>query len=142
MRIMQRANASRQARNDPELTVETEPKVEKLKRFHERQPRLAFLPYVKCAAAGFLSLLMLGCGVFSKLSVIAVAKCDVNDSGAKRGRRYIMLVLILMVPQFIGFISSAWGSLCKKNSPWPTNKGIVVVSIVVFMNSYHKECLL
>ena len=121
---MQRAKG----RNDPELTVQTEPKVEKLKRYHESLPNLAFLPYVKCAVAVFLSLLLLGCCVFSKLSVIAVAKCDILGS-ANRGRRYIMLVLILMIPQFIGFISSAWGSLGKKNSPWPTKKAIAVVSL-------------
>ena len=116
-------------KNPKKLTVETEPKVEVLRRHHETQPKLAFLPYVKCAVAGFLSLLLLACGVFSKLSVLSVAKCD-NEDGAKRGRRYIMLVLILMVPQFVGFFSATWGSIRRKNCPWPTWKGIGFVSIL------------
>lgn len=127
----QRPNVKKQAINETHLTVEDEPKVEKLRRHHERQPKLAFLPYVKCAVAGFLSLLLLGCGVFSKLSVIAVAKCD-DGSSAKKGRRYIMLVLILMVPQFTSFVTAAWGSIRKKNCPWPTNKAIIFVSMIIF----------
>ncbi|XP_046857125.1 uncharacterized protein LOC124450504 isoform X2 [Xenia sp. Carnegie-2017] len=101
------------------LTVEEEPKVEKLRRHNEKQPNSKFLPYAKCAAAGFLSLLFLACGVFSKLSVISVAKSNAND-GKESCRRYIMLVIILMVPQLVSFVWAFWGSLRKKNNPWPT----------------------
>lgn len=124
------SNVDIQAKNNEQLTVDTEPKVDKLRRHHERQPKLPFLPYVKCAVAVFLSLLLLVCGVFSKLSLLAVAKCSVDDS-AKRGRRYIMLVLILMIPQFLCFVSAAWGSLGKKKSPWPTKRAILIVSILL-----------
>jgi hypothetical protein len=79
---MQRS--TKQAINETHLTVETEPKVEELKRRHEGQPKLAFLPYVKCIAAGFLSLLLLGCGVFSKLSVIAVAKYGAAETRSRK----------------------------------------------------------
>ena len=133
---MKQSNMNIDEKNPKKLTVQTEPKVEELRRHHERQPKLAFLPYVKCAVAGFLSLLLLACGVFSKLSVLSVAKCDVNEDNAKRGRRYIMLVLILMVPQFVAFVSATWGSIRRnrKNCPWPTNKGIVFVSIIICIN--------
>ncbi len=129
---MQRS--TKQAINETHLTVETEPKVDKLRNQHERQPKLPFLPHVKCTAAGFLSLLLLGCGVFSKLSVIAVAKYGAAEDSAKRGRRYIMLVLILMVPQFVCFVSAAWGSIRKKNCLWPSNKAIAVVCIIIIIN--------
>ena len=124
---MPRSNVSIQANNNTHLTVETEPKVEILKREYENQPKFTVLPYVKCVVAVVLSLMLLSCGVFSKLSVIAVAKCNAKSS-AERGRRYIMLALILMVPQFVAFVSATWRSIRTKNSPWPTKRAIVVVS--------------
>lgn len=109
--------------DDSRLTVEEAAKVDFLKE-KQAEDRSSFLPFLKCFVAGFICLVVLSCAVFSKISVIAVAEELKKDSD--NGKPFIMLTLILMVPQFVSFVRAAWGSLRYKNRPWPTKKAILI----------------
>lgn len=111
---------------DVTLTVNEEPKVEKVKKKEESLS--SFLPIMKCVAAALFCTFVLGCAVFSKISLISVAE-QLKKGHEDNERVVIMLILILMVPQAVSFVCSAWKSLRYKNNPWPTRGAVLLVSI-------------
>lgn len=121
------ASTSRIETEPVKLTVDEESKVDQLKKKEEGPS--SFLPVAKCIVAAFISLVVLGCAVCSKISVIRVAESLKSESkGEENARVFILLSLILILPQFVAFIGSTWGSIRYHNRPWPTRSAVVVVS--------------
>ena len=54
------------------------------------------------------------------------ARAESRD--ASRESLFIMLVLVLMIPQLVSFVLAMWKSLRPHSHPWPSSKAVLLVS--------------
>ncbi len=131
-----------------EYTVNKQAKIAKLeKRSTDVQESSLTLSCVKCAVAGFMAISLLLLLVASKVSLVSIAqrinlsnktknfpKHSVIACGGKyvEETAFIMLVLIMMVPQFFCFLSAVSNSAFCSSEPWPSKQAALWVRICFF----------
>ena len=99
-----------------------------------------FFCILKWLTAAFLFLAVLFCVVSSKICLLVLGRQfkKVEQSRVNSSKEHsaettkialvLMLLLALIIPQVVSLIYSSWTSLRRKSRPWPTKKGIVLVS--------------
>lgn len=121
---------------DIKLTVNEIPKLH-IQKVRDPRPSV-WLSVFKWVFAILLSLSMLACVVTSKISLISIGVFYNNGTSScsststvdfSKETTFIMMVLVLMIPQFMSFIRACWASLFSAVHPWPSNKAILCVSI-------------
>lgn len=125
------------ADEEVKLTVHTKPKLH-IEKVRDPRPSL-WLSVFKWIFAGILSVMVLSCVVASKISLISIGifynttrnPCaDVSKVSYAQETTFIMMVLVLMIPQFVSFVRSC-GGLFSEYHPWPTNSAIIWVSYLL-----------
>ena len=103
-----------------------------------------FFCILKWLTAAFLFFAVLFCVVTSKICLLVLGQHfkKVNQTTANVTEEYsaestkmalvLMLLLSLIVPQAMSLIYASWTSLRRKSRPWPTKKGFILVSAVLF----------
>lgn len=139
--------ASKRTTNDGlKFTVEQQPKVEILESHKAKVHESSWLLSIcKIIVTGFIAVTLLCCVIATKLTLVAIGQqfnttCTLSPNGCIKERQnetpYIMMVMIMMAPQFISFIRAAANSAFSKGEPWPSRKAIIWVtyfSIVFFL---------
>lgn len=120
-----------------EYTVKQTAKIHKEKQRDSRSS--IWLSVAKCVVGIFLFASVLTCLVTSKVSLLSMASfhwnttnpTDTQKKDAKQNQEtlFIMIVLVLMIPEGFSFLKSCWSSLLRKSHRWPCKKAIIVVSI-------------
>ena len=114
--------AANEGFNVDNLTVKQTAKIHQEKVVDPRPS--VWLSVAKWLVAIFLFLVVLFCVTASKISLLSVAS---PFKGENKETVFIMMVVILMVPQFFSFIRSTWGSLFRSSHLWPSNKALIWV---------------
>ena len=106
-----------------------------------------FIRILKWISAAIIFLAVLFCIVTSKICLLVLGQQfkSVHETRANTSTAYsaginkqalvIMLVLALMIPQAMSLIYASWTSLRRKSRPWPTTRGIILVSAIFSINS-------
>ena len=112
-----------------EYTVKQTAKINR-ERFRDPRPSI-WLSVAKWLIAVILFLSVLACVVASKVCLVSIGQIYTNNESNKNsGERetlFVMLVLVLWIPEAFAFFRSCWGSLLRSSHPWPSRKAIVVV---------------
>eukprot|EP00794_Sanderia_malayensis_P016163 gene16163-17786_t len=117
------------------------------------------LSAVKCLLALFMSLLLFGCVILSKISLVYIgqrltygakrAVLNANLSLNATQQRYIcgkgspylcetvldMLIILLVTPSAYSFLRAVYGTATSKSHPWPTRKAIIWGIIGMFIEA-------
>lgn len=118
------------------LTVQCKAKLD-VEKVRDRRPSI-WLSVFKWLFAILLSFSVLSCVVASKISLISIGifynttrnTCaNVVPVGYEHETTFIMMVLVLMVPQFVSFVRSFRAGLFSEFHPWPSKSGIIWVSL-------------
>lgn len=135
----QGALLERSIMNSPERSMTAETAAQKIEytvkqtaKIHQEKPRDSrsslWLSVVKCVFGSFLFVSVLACLVASKMSLLSIVSFHSNEAPAGRATLFIMVVLVLMIPEAFSFLKACWTSLFPKNHKWPCKKAIFVVS--------------
>ena len=134
--------------SDGPQTADTSQKIEytinqtaKIHREKQRDSRSSiWLSVAKCIVGIFLFASVLTCLVASKICLLSMASFHWNtktpsDAQKKDGTQnqetlFIMVVLVLMIPESFSFLKACWTSLLRKSHRWPSKKAIIVVSFL------------
>lgn len=139
-RMARQATRPEHSSTDPSersLLAETTPKIEyavsktaKINREKPRESRSSvWLSIVKCLFGAFLFVSVLICLVASKLSLLSIAHYHGNaSSGIERETLFIMIVVLLIIPEAYTLLKASWISLFSKTHKWPCRKAIFMVS--------------
>ena len=124
--------------------AESSPKIEytvtqtaKIHREKQQDSRSSvWLSVAKWIGGIFLFASVLTCLVASKISLLSMASfrwnTNVTDTQKKDPKQnqetlFIMIVLLLMIPEGYSFLMACWTSLFSKNHKWPCKKAIILV---------------
>ena len=118
------------------FTVSEESKVQKLEAEKVKVQESSWsLSIFKILLTGFIAVAFLFSVVATKLTVVAIGQqfnvsCTEPSCILEKENEapYIMMILIMMIPQFISFIS-ALGNSAFSNEPWPSKQALVWVSL-------------
>eukprot|EP00794_Sanderia_malayensis_P016107 gene16107-17728_t len=122
-----------------DYTVKKPPKIEKLeKRNTDMHESSWLMSFIKCTVTIFMAVSLLLLLVASKLSFVSISqritlanstkKAVSNSHASCDGSTYveetafIMLVLLMMIPQLFCFVRSVANSAFRSSEPWPSKK--------------------
>ena len=121
-----------------DFTVKREPRVQKLEEKKNKVQESSWLLSIfKIIITGFIAVALLVSVVGTKLTLVAIGQqfnvtCYLSPKGCikEKGNEvpYIMMVMIMMIPQFISFVKAAGNSLFASSEPWPSNQAVFWVS--------------
>ena len=115
-----------------EYTVKQTAKIHKEKQRDSRSS--LWLSVTKCIIGIFLFASVLTCLVASKVSLLSMASFSSRkptDAKTNQETLFIMIVLVLMIPEGFSFLKACWTSLLRKNHRWPCKKALIVVSFLL-----------
>ena len=130
--------------NDPAFFTVTSPsKAEQREAQETKSPESSRLHSVFLLfVAVFIAVALLLSLIATKLTVVAIGQqfnvsCTEPSCIIERENEtpYIMMILIMMIPQFISFISEVSKSAFSKQ-PWPSKRAILWVSFYSFFSSF------
>ena len=126
--------STKEQKDKMNFTVTRVPKVEKLESQRAKvQASSWWLSLCKILVTGFISVTLLCSVIATKLTLVAIGQqfnttCKLKPNGCikemKNETPYIMMVIIMMVPQFMSFIQAAANSVFQRSEPWPSRKAI------------------
>lgn len=103
------------------------------------------LALVKWISTILMFLLTLSCLVASKITVISIAQTlNSSDKGEKRDTSlnpdvaYVMIILIMLIPNFISFLRTFASSAFSITDMWPSKKSFFFVSVLLLIINYYK----
>ena len=105
-------------------TVKKQPKVDILEERKDKVHESSWvLSVLKLVITGFMSVGLLVLVVASKLSIIAIGQQWSDKHCAKKDdneKAFIMLILIMMIPQLFSLLKSVGNSAFCSSEPWPS----------------------
>lgn len=91
----------------------------------------AFIIYgavLSCVVTSKICLLVLG-QQFKSIDETTTNSTTKYSSETNKQALFLMLVLVLMIPEAVCFIITCWTSLLEKDRPWPSKQASIFVSI-------------
>ena len=95
-------------------------------------PSYCFFVVLFCVVTSKICLLVLGQHF---KSVNSTGNNDTDKTAAKTSKQalFLMLLLVLTIPQVVSLIYASWTSLSRKSRPWPTKQGFLLVRDLRFL---------
>ena len=119
----------------PKLTIENPSKIEAAqgkKRFYKHRPSRGVV-YLKWISTFILAALLLAFVTQSKVSVISIAeqmhRAADGEATADACRMFVMLFLIVLIPNCVNLLRGIWEGLFRKDIPWPNKRALILVSL-------------
>ena len=117
------------------LTIERPSKIEAAqgkKRFYKHRPSRGVI-YFKWITTFILAALLLALVTQSKVAVISIAEqmhSKARKSTTEACQMFVMLFLIVLIPNCVNFLRGIWNGLFRKDIPWPNKKALLLVSLL------------
>ena len=107
------------------FTVQSEPKINIIEgQSKKKEKSWTFVVAVKWVSTFFMFSATLFCLVASKLSLVSISQ-RLNDGNNKDNPvAFVMLMLIMMIPQFLGFLRSLASSAFSSKEYWPSKAAV------------------
>ncbi|KAL4216723.1 hypothetical protein ACF0H5_024446 [Mactra antiquata] len=122
------------------LSVEQNSKIDKTLHenvtYHHR-PSIQVV-IIKWLSTILLALILLGCVTESKLSVVVLSHSmnkEASDNLNMSCRLFVMLQILLLVPNGINFIRGIWAGGFRKDIPWPKKSSLILSVFVSLLES-------
>lgn len=130
------------------LTIELPTKIDtelSKKRFYKHRPSQKVI-VVKWISTFVMAALLLAFVTQSKVSVIAISE-NMNRQALSGDatktqeacRQFVMLLLLVLIPNCLNFIRGVWGGLFRKDIPWPRPSAFLLVSGAFFLPSFFRS---
>ena len=125
----------------PKLTIERQSKIDAAqgkKRFYKHRPSRGVV-LLKWISTFIIAALLLAFVTQSKVAVVSIAeqmhRAADGGSTADACRMFVMLFLIVLIPNCVNFLGGIWEGLFRKDIPWPNKRALILVSLS-FLNIY------
>ena len=107
------------------FTVQSEPKINIIEsQSKKKEKSWAFVVVVKWVSTLFMFSATLFCLVASKLSLVSVSQRLNDDNATDNPVAFVMLILIMMIPQFLAFLRSLARSAFSSKEYWPSKTAV------------------
>ena len=91
-----------------------------------------FLAVLCCIVASKVCFLVLGQQFKSLNQTVAANNSTVSEPAESRKQAlFIMLVLVVMIPQGVSFVYAMWTTLGRKSHLWPNSRGFLLVRLLI-----------